>query len=98
MKAIYKFHVDCGRMGDLEGLFIADKEEVAARIGCEIGYGECLGKHSDISEELTEGQLSIVSESESDIEVLERLGLTSIGTDPMCHSYRDKVTGEWVDV
>lgn len=28
MKAAYKLHYDCGRMGELTGLFIAKKEDV----------------------------------------------------------------------
>lgn len=32
-KAIYKFHADCGRMGELEGVFVANKSEIENIMG-----------------------------------------------------------------
>ena len=48
MKAIYQFHWDCGRMGDIAGLFVASKQDVQDAIGKEIYFGEVLGKHSEV--------------------------------------------------
>ena len=48
MNKLYKFHWDCGRMGNLDGVFIAEPKEIEALIGKEIHFGEVLGKHSDI--------------------------------------------------
>lgn len=48
MKAIYEFNWDCGRMGGLDGIFIAEKPDIEALIGEEIYFGEVLGKHSEI--------------------------------------------------
>ena len=42
-KKLYKFHWDCGRQGDLEGMFIADEQAVADAIGKEAQFGEALG-------------------------------------------------------
>lgn len=95
-KAIYKFHLDCGRMGDLDGVFIAEESEVASRMGCVIDYGEALGKHSEIADVLTEQQLTCVSVDEGEVALLERLGLSSFGTNPLCYQY--KKDGVWIDV
>jgi hypothetical protein len=48
MRTLYKFSWDCGRMGDVDGLFIAESEEVEAAIGKELYFGEILGKHSEV--------------------------------------------------
>lgn len=94
-RAIYKFSLDCGRMGDLSGVFIAEKADILARMGAEIAYGEVLGKHSDIVQELTEEQLQLVSDNPNDIQLLERLGIVSVGTNPLEYDYRPK-GGEWI--
>jgi len=47
-KGLYKFHWDCGRMGDLEGVFIATGGEIETAIGKDIYFGDVLGKHSEI--------------------------------------------------
>lgn len=47
---LWKFSEDYGRMGNVEGLFIATEEEVDKfLISKEICFGEILGKHSDVS-------------------------------------------------
>lgn len=54
MKAIYKMDCDCGRMGSLQGVFIAEKEHVTVLLKkkIEVYFGEVLGKHSCILEKL----------------------------------------------
>lgn len=49
MLGLYKFYYDCGRMGDLSGLFVAFIDEVDRLNGREVYFGEVLGKHSDIA-------------------------------------------------
>lgn len=46
--SLFKFYWDCGRMGDLEGLFFAKQSDVDKLIGKEIYFGEVLGKHSEV--------------------------------------------------
>lgn len=48
MRGLYRFYVDCGRMGDLSGLFVADSDHIDAIIGQDVYFGEVLGKHSDV--------------------------------------------------
>jgi len=68
MKKIYEFFWDCGRMGILEGLFIADSEDVKQIIGQEVYFGEVLGKHSGIFDTVTEDDLTVKTEDQDFIE------------------------------
>lgn len=72
MKKLYRFDFDCGRMGDLEGIFVADDADVAAAIGQELRFGEVLGKHSDIQGTLDEGEVTILTDDAKAIEVIEK--------------------------
>lgn len=51
---LYKFHWDCGRMGDLEGLIFATPEEIKSILGKHVYFGEVLGKHSEICGDVEE--------------------------------------------
>lgn len=78
MKAVYKLHFDCGRMGQLDGLFIAEKEKVKELIdsGREVYFGEVLGKHSEIMGPIEEpDDITLVSEDEEVIRVIEENNL-----------------------
>tara|TARA_Y100000310_G_scaffold321360_1_gene378878 strand:+ start:3846 stop:4022 length:177 start_codon:yes stop_codon:yes gene_type:complete len=48
MKKLYGFYADFGRMGNLDGIFIAESDDLDAIMGKDIYFGEILGKHSDI--------------------------------------------------
>lgn len=69
-KAVYKFHLDYGRMGELYGIFIANKNEVDELVasGKEIYYGEVLGKHSEVCAPLTTNDFTLLTD---DIEMVE---------------------------
>lgn len=87
MKAIYNFFMDCGRMGDVEGTFVANKEDVQKAIGKYIYFGEILGKHSEVSCNLDEGCLTLVTEDQEFISKFEEImgeGWSS-GHNPMDH-------------
>ena len=62
MKKIYKFERNCGRMGDMAGVFVAEASEIEALIGKNIYYGEVLGKHSEIDDDLAEDHLTVLSD------------------------------------
>ncbi|ALM62067.1 hypothetical protein AXI64_gp075 [Vibrio phage qdvp001] len=77
MKAIYEFYWDCGRMGCVKGLFIADKDEVEKLIGSSVSFGEILGKHSDVYGTLDESDLTIKTEDQDFISKFEEfMGVT----------------------
>ena len=70
MRSLYKFYWDCGRMGVVDGIFVADEEEVKDAIGKEVYFGEILGKHSEVFGTLKEHDLTIVSQDIKNIEWL----------------------------
>ena len=79
MQGIYKFHVYCGRMGSLDGVFIADSEIVAKAIerGQEANFYEVLGKHSEITVELSDQNITLVSQDEAVVRVIAEHDLSS---------------------
>jgi len=70
MKVLAKFFWDCGRSGDLDGLFIADKEAINLVVGKNVYFGEVLGKHSEVYGKIGPTDIDIISEDQSVIQVL----------------------------
>jgi hypothetical protein len=84
MKKLFSFYADCGRMGSLDGLFIATQEEVDKAIGKYMYFGEVLGKHSDVQGELEAHEVTLVSEDTEKVEWLEGLlGSSVSGFNPL---------------
>lgn len=75
MLKLYEFSWDCGRGGIVEGLFIADESEVKSMIRCkrEVYFGEILGKHSDISGTVEEGEITVKSSDQAIIRKLQEV-------------------------
>jgi hypothetical protein len=65
--AVWRFYLDCGRMGDLEGIFTATVEEVEASYGKYVYLGEVLGKHSEVYFDMEPGMLSRVVATEDQV-------------------------------
>lgn len=84
MKGIYKFEWDCGRSGNMEGLFIADSEDIKKLIESdeEIYFGEVLGKHSEVYGTIEKDDITLVSDDLNSISVFEKLDL-SMGCNPL---------------
>ena len=64
MKGIYEFYWDCGRQGDVSGIFVADVIDVESAIGREIYFGEILGKHSEVYGVLNKSDLELKSDDQ----------------------------------
>lgn len=64
MKVIARFYWDCGRMGEVDGLFVTTKEALEAAYGREVYFGEILGKHSEVSGTLDPGDITILTEDQ----------------------------------
>lgn len=79
MIAIYKFHIDCGRMGDLDGVFSADSEDVQKLIdsGKEVYFGEVLGKHSEVIKVIKAEHLEQITTDAKFIELFDTYGLSN---------------------
>lgn len=73
MKKLFEYYWEVGRMGRLEGLFIATQEEVDNAIGKHLSFGEVLGKHSDIEGELWKTEITVRSEDQDLIQKLEEI-------------------------
>lgn len=93
---LYKFYWDCGRMGYLDGLFVATQEEVDEAIGKEIYFGEVLGKHSDIYGILDEEDIEEISIGEDTIsKIIEVTGSTLSGYNPIEYYQQAKEDGQY---
>jgi len=84
MKKLYKFYWDCGRQGDVEGLFFANEENVKSAIGREVYFGEILGKHSEVYGTLDKGDLEVIDLPNDVVELLiGKLGSNLSGYNPL---------------
>lgn len=79
MKGLYKMDIDCGRQGDLMGIFVAEVEAVKELIssGREIYFGEVLGKHSEIFGAIEEEDLTLITTEANVINIVEEYSLSS---------------------
>jgi len=73
MKKLYSFYWDYGRMGGVEGLFIADESKVKKAIGKHVYFGEILGKHSEVDGKLESGDLEVKSDDQEFIKKFEEI-------------------------
>ena len=60
---LWQFGWDCGRQGEVTGIFKATKNQVENIIGQEVYFGEILGKHSDIYGAIDKGEITLVSDN-----------------------------------
>lgn len=78
-RAIYKLNIDCHRQGSLEGVFIAEKEQIEYLVNnkIEIYFGEVLGKHSQVIVTIDENEIIEVTDNEEFIKLFEQHDLSS---------------------
>lgn len=71
--------IDFGRMGELNGVFVCEKQELVDLIASEkeIYFGEVLGKHSEIYEVMRDGYFEEVTTDANFIELFEKYGLSN---------------------
>lgn len=83
MRKLYKVHVDYGRNGALNGLFVMDELEYQARLrkGTMILWHEELGKHSECDFEFNDTNVVEVTDDQNFIEKAEALGILPHGFD-----------------
>jgi hypothetical protein len=82
-KILYRFSWDCGRNGEVEGIFVSTKDKIKENIGKNVYFGEILGKHSEIYGELEESDLEILTEDLDFIEKAIAYGISEIGYNPL---------------
>jgi len=78
---VYKWSVYLGRGGDLEGMFVATKEDVEASYGKTVMIYEGCGKHSNPTVVLAEDQFKVKSEDPAVVGFVRAGGST--GYDPL---------------
>jgi hypothetical protein len=90
MLGLYKFNWDCGRMGDVEGIFIAEDYDIKAAYGKEIYFGEILGKHSEVLGGLNEGDIELITEDKNVVGILRsHCGDSISGYNPLDYLQED---------
>ena len=82
MRTLYQFNIDCGRMGDLEGIFTEDDKIVEALIGEVAYFHEVLGKHSEIRVVFKESDFKVLTTDQDFINQAYQFGLISSGINP----------------
>jgi hypothetical protein len=87
---LWRFYWDCGRQGSVEGLFVATESEVKEAIGRDVYFGEILGKYSEVSGTIEDGEIKKI---DLDTETVERvtklLGDTWSGYNPLEYISRE---------
>ncbi|MNK47823.1 hypothetical protein D3C87_666430 [compost metagenome] len=86
---VYKFYCDFRRMGDLEGVFISNPEDIKEAIGKTAYFGEVLGKHSDVWCELSDDMFTLVSDDPTVVDVIVKHKLSS-GYNPLSYVDQDE--------
>ena len=91
MLKLYSFHWDCGRSGDLDGLFVAEEDQVESAIGKRLYFGEVLGKHSEVEGILEASDLEEVSREQAKITwLVDLLGTSISGFNPLEYLVEDE--------
>lgn len=87
-KGIYKFSIDFGRSGDLQGVFIATDQQVKKLISSkiEVYFGEILGKHSEVWSAIEKKHIKLLTEDIHAIEVVEKYDLSN-GINPFNYGF-----------
>lgn len=84
MKYLWRFYWDCGRQGEVEGLFVATEEQINKITGKSVYFGEILGKHSEVYGTIEEGEITKIDISPEAVEeVSKHLGNTWSGYNPL---------------
>lgn len=85
--AIYRLFVDCGRSGDLEGIFEATPEAVKDLIGKTVNFGEVLGKHSEVIVTFEEDEIIFLTDDEDFINKAKLYNMIPTGINPFDEYY-----------
>ena len=83
-KLLVQFFWDCGRMGDVDGIFVTTQEELDKAYGKEVYFGEILGKHSEVYGTLEEKDITVLSDDQEFItKFVEIVGENPSGYNPL---------------
>lgn len=83
---LWRFYWDCGRMGDVESLFVATDSQIKEALGKHVYFGEILGKHSEIYGDFEECDVEKIDLDPDTVgTVTAILGETWSGYNPLKH-------------
>lgn len=82
-KLLVNFHIDCGRMGELDGLFVTTQAELDTAYGKTFYMGDVLGKHSEISDDLDPSHVTVLTADEEFIEKYLAIVGRDVGVNPL---------------
>lgn len=81
---LVRFFWDCGRMGDVEGLFVTTEEALEKAYGKHVSFGEILGKHSEVYGTLKREDITLVTDDQEFIDrIVALLGCDLSGYNPL---------------
>lgn len=86
-KLLYRYYLDCGRMGELEGVIVLTPDDLVNHAGKTVCFGEVLGKHSDIYDEDWVNNLELLTNDQDFINRALEFGVIPSGYNPL--SYMD---------
>jgi len=82
MQKIFRYYEDFGRMGDLEGIFVATEEEIS-NAPETVYFGEVLGKHSDVYSDEWKKHITVLTDDQEFIARALFYGLCGTGYNPL---------------
>ena len=83
-EAIYRFEVDCGRQGMIEGIFSASPEELEGIYGFTQYFHDEVGKHSEIKVTYDETYFTTVSDDPAAVKMFNDIGAGN-GINPLTY-------------
>jgi nucleosome binding factor SPN SPT16 subunit len=79
---LFEWYLDCGRMGSIQGVFVASQDEVDEAVGKRFYLGEVLGKHSEVYGEFDANELSTYDVSDAFVEEFSETFPNGFGFNP----------------
>ena len=87
---LYRYSIDYGRMGDIEGVFFSTDEELKTAKGKEVYLDDVLGKHSEIVFDFDPDILEEIVLPDDVIKILfDAVGKNVSGINPLEFIYED---------
>lgn len=90
MDKIWHYHLDCGRMGYIEGMFVAAEEEIENNVGLIVNFGEALGKHSEITTTFNWDDIEELTDDQDLIEKCVNANIVPNGYNPLDYIYEEE--------
>ena len=93
-EAIYRFHVNCGRLGALEGTFTSTKDDIEALYGYKQIFHDVLAQHSEIAVTYEAKHFTALTEDTESVRVFNEL-IGGSGINPL--NYDEDGVTEWLE-